>query len=327
MEFWRRWRQLSVIALVGALSQVALGAGLAEDAAAMATAKGAAAVAIRGTVTGAAKSMSLVERDRYGSEVAKAFAPLLSNSNNIDAQLNSAILITEMQTLSTDSTLEGMLKNSSPAVRYWGAKGLGGIIPDLEKVGGAAISNAVNGLLTALKTEKSGIVKAQMVEALAKTSDVRTVVQGLDILSSQLAGGTADSDTLDATAAGLSQLDAAIRAAGTGVAKGDAAAAAKSAAWTASFAAQQQVALSEKLSADQSDLPDGYSTSTTNVVGAAVKVLNDLAGRGTFKAPAGDESPDALQLMVDGLTGTSGTGQGELQKAMPDVPVPPAIKK
>jgi hypothetical protein len=326
MEFWRRRRLWSVIALVGALSPAALGAeDVAADAAAMSTAKGSTAVDIRASVVAAAKPMSLMDRDAYGAAVVRAFEPLLSSANT-DAQLNAAITIVEMHTLSTDRSLEGMLKNSSPAVRYWGAKGLGVIIPDLQKVGGAAISNAVNGLLNALKTESSGIVKSQIVNALGKTNDVHTVGQGVDSLAAQLSEGTVDGETLDAAAAALGQLDVAIRASG-GVSKADASAAAKSAAWTASFAAQQQVALSEKLTADQSELPEGYSASTLNVVSTAVKVLNDLAGRGTIKGPAGDESPDALQLMVDGLTGTSSTGPGELQKAMPGVAVPPAIKK
>jgi hypothetical protein len=329
MEFWRRWRLLSVIALVGVVSQVALGAGLDEEVAALQGAKGTAAVAAREAIVGPGKSMSLVSRDSYGATVASKLAPLLAKPEiSVDARLNAAIAIAEMHTLSTDKSLEGMLKNAAPEVRYWGAKGLGGIMPDLGKVGGQSLRDAVNGLLTALKTEKSGIIKTQMIEALGKTNDLRTVLQGVDVLTAQIAAGTTDTATLDAAAAALTQLDTAIRAAGAGgMSKGDTSAAAKSVAWMASDAAQQQVALSEKASAEQSEMPEGYASSTANVVSTAVKALNDLAGRGTFKGPAGDESPDALQLMVDGLTGTPGTGQGELQKTMPDVPVPPAIKK
>jgi hypothetical protein len=327
MEFWRRWRLLSVIALVGALSPVALGADLATLVAGLKDAKGSAAVDAREAIVSPTKSMTLMSRATYGTKVATSLAPLLVYTTNVDAQLNAAIAIAELHTLSMDSSLEGMLKNTSPAVRYWGAKGLGGIMPDLQNVGGATINNAVNALLAALKTEKSGIVKARIMEALGKTNDVKTVQQGVDILAAQISAKTTDAETLDAAATGLAQFDAAIRASASGMSKADASAAAKSVAWTASFVAQQQVALNEKLSADQSDLPEGYAASTANVVNTAVKVLNDLAGRGTFKAPAGDESPDALQLLVDGITGTPSTGQGELQKVMPDVPVPPVIKK
>ena len=328
MEFWRRWRLLSVIALVGALSPVVLGADLATGVAALKDAKGSAAVDAREAIVNPAKSMTLMSRDNYGAKVATLLAPLLVNATNGDAQLNAAIAIAELHTLSTDSALEGMLKNANPAVRYWGAKGLAGIVPELQNVGGAAITNAVGALVAALKTEKSGIVgSADHGKPLGKTNDVKTVQQGVDILASQIAAKSMDTETLDAAAIGLAQLDAAIRVSANGMGKADVSSAAKSVAWTASFVAQQQVALSEKLSADQSDLPDGYAASTENVVTMAIRALNDMSGRGTFKAPSGDESPDALQLMVDGLTGTPTTGQGELQKVMPDVPVPPVIKK
>ncbi len=331
MEFWRRWRVVGGVALIGALSSAAAGADLdlAAVAKALSTAKGAPAVAQRTAIVSYADSLPLVAKDSFGSQMVgtpSSPGPIASllKSSNPDAQLNAAIAIAEVKTLSTDSALEDMLKSNSPAVRYWGAQGLGNIMAPINRVGGGAKARAIGALTLALGTEKSGLVKMQMITAIAKAGDVAPLLAALEALEKQIQGGTADGGTIDAAAAALEQFDPLIRGKGT-LSKADSTAIAKAAAWTASFAAQQQVAMKDKRDKEGSDMPEGYATSVKNVVDGAVRVLNDVSGPGIFRISPGDDSPNALLLAVDGLMGSASAGQGDLQKTMPDVPVPPAV--
>src|SRR5262249_4941506 len=104
----------------------------------------------------------------------------------------------------------------------------------------------------------------------------------------------------------------------------DKAKAAKSAAWIANLAAQQMVAYKARLG--DSDLPKDYSDSVYNAIAAATNLLNDLAGKDSFPQIAHGSDPNELQFNVDAVTG-SASAPGKLQKILPDVPVPPAIKK
>ncbi len=335
MQFWRRWRVLGMVALIGALASGSLRAAIAaedlvKDAHDLETAKGASAIGIRMAILNPTKTMGMVDKDQYGTQMVGSpnspgpFVKLLS-STNPDAQLNAAIVIAEAGTLSTDWSLEKMLKHPNPAVRYWGAQGLGNIMGPISSVGDGTKTRAISALTDALASEPSGLVKMQIIAALGKSGDLAPLLTGLDTLSKQLQNGPADATTLDAASTALTQFDTLIRAKG-GLSKSDQTAVAKSAAWTASFAAQQQVAMKDKRDKEGSDMPDGYAGSVSNVVNNAVKVLNDLSSRGTFKVEPGDDSPAALQIAVDTLTGSASAGQGDLQKSMPDVPVPPTIK-
>ena len=327
MQFSRRWSLVAGVLLAAGFvgSSSTFGAiNLSAEAAKMETAKGADAVAVKTTVLAAAPA-TMVDKNKYGRDVAVAFAPELK-SKNPDAQLNTAILLASLQALFMDSTLEDMLKNPNPAVRYWGAKGLGDIMDTLKSVGGATMGNAQSALTTGIAGETSGLVKYQMAVALGKSGDPKAMLKALTVLTGQLANGGVDSDTLEATAVTLSSMETALKS-GSTLAKADLDAVAKSAAWSASFAAQEQVLVKASRASEGSDFPKAYSTASLAVVNNAVKVLNGLPGGGSLKMTAADDSPEGLQFGVDALVGSAGAGPGDLQKVMTTVPVPPVVKK
>jgi hypothetical protein len=168
MHLRRRWTFPFLLAtlLAGPLSLQA--ASLASDASAMEAATGDGCRVIRDRVlSNAPPAARVVDRDKYGADVVADFGPIVANSKNADAVLNSAILIAEMETISTDATLESMLKNADAAVRYWAAKGLTALLPRLKPLGPGAVGRAVGALNAAGKSEKDPLVFAQINKALA----------------------------------------------------------------------------------------------------------------------------------------------------------------
>src|SRR4051794_8184173 len=131
----RRWNVLAVMVVAGILpvaAQAVVPAG-PKKLAGMGGAHGEDCVLIRTAVIDAAKSLSVTDRDEYGKKVITEFLPALE-SKNPDARLNTAILFTDLKTLSSDAALTSMLKNEDPAVRYWGARGLGDLASKLKAV-------------------------------------------------------------------------------------------------------------------------------------------------------------------------------------------------
>jgi len=131
----------------------------------MEKAHGAAAVAIKDAVL-KEEPATPVERDEYAQRMVKEFEKELT-SQNTDARLNTAILMAKLEALACDGVLEQMLKNPDPAVRLWGAKGLGMIAPTLTKVGGSSREDAVKTLKEAEGVENSAVVKGEIERALA----------------------------------------------------------------------------------------------------------------------------------------------------------------
>jgi hypothetical protein len=163
MHTRRRWTVPFFLATLVASGPLALAVDFSGDVTAIQAANAEDAVKIRDRILKEAPT-DIISRDRYGADVARAFGPVAQSNKNPDAQLNAAILISEMQTISTDSTLERLLSTAEADVRYWAAKGLAALMPRLKPVGG--VGAAVSALQAARKTEKEPLVQAQIDRAL-----------------------------------------------------------------------------------------------------------------------------------------------------------------
>jgi hypothetical protein len=167
MNMTRAWRLAGVVLFtLMAFSGVTWAAGLPRQAADMERAHGEDAVKVKDDVL-AAVPPDPVARNNYAKEVVKEFEGELTSSNG-DARLNTAILIERLESLACDKALEKMLKNDDPAVRLWGAKGLGAIAPTLKKVGGRSEEAAVQALHDAAGAETSEVVKGAIDRALGE---------------------------------------------------------------------------------------------------------------------------------------------------------------
>ncbi len=160
-----RARRLVVVTAALALFPILAKAALPRSAADMESAKGADAVKVKDDVL-AAMPASPVERNNYARQVIKEFEAELDSANT-DARLNTAILLENLESLACDHVFEKMLTNKDPAVRLWGAKGLGSIAPVLKKVGGGTLATATKALKDAQATEPSAVVKSQIDRTLA----------------------------------------------------------------------------------------------------------------------------------------------------------------
>jgi hypothetical protein len=327
MQCRRRWSAIAVVILMGAGTSLVLARDPFDDAKAMEAAKGTDAVILRAAILADLNKMNVTDKDDYVSKKMLGtdrnpgpFVALLASSSP-DAQLNAAITIAQTKTLSADAALESMLKHSNPAIRYWGAKGLTDIMDEIAKIPSSK-TRAINTLTDALSKETSGVVKQQIIRALIAADDAPAVITATQILADQLQKGISDHETLDAAAAALNQIDTLIKG-GTTV---DVPSTAQAAAFTASFAAQQLVALKAQLPEGVTDVPEDMRSSTANVANKAINVLNDLAGKSPFTPVARTASPEEIQFATDSITGSS-SAPGDLQKMIPGVPIPPAIKK
>jgi len=316
----RRWRLVAVMVVAGILPGLAQGAVLTlpkgMGAKEMDAAHGKDSVAIRTAVIDAAKSATVTERDEYAKVVVKEFEPELA-SKNPDARLNTAILFNDLKTLSSDSALIAMLKNTDPSVRYWGARGLGDIAEKLKAIGPL---RAITALRDCAKAEKSGVVAQEIIKALAVFGDLPALLVALESVSVQMKAAIPDSGMLQAAALGLNTIEA-------GISKADAAdklTAATLAAKLASFAAQQQFNYHLQQTAVASSVPPEYMKAVQDVVDAAVKVMGSAAGK-SYAHVSGDAPPEVL-LNLNTLVGAPGAS-GIIQKDMAGVPAMQAVKK
>jgi hypothetical protein len=315
----RRWRFGAVLVVAGAfagtLTSIAA-AALPATAADMRAAAPADRPAIREKILRGAEKLGVVDRDKYGRDVADNFAPLLTDPD-ANLRLNGAMTIEQLLTLSLDRTLEEMLKNPSPDVRYWGAKGLGGIAQLVKSTGSTTLSTVIQSLTSATKVEKVGVVQAEIIRALTIYDDVNGLLDALEASAPELAGGLPDRGMIDAVTAGLEAVN---RLSGTAPPATKQRAAAIAARVT-SFAAQQLKRYQDAQKMIEADVPANYTNSTVRLVDAGVKVMGTAAGK-TFNVDR--NSPDGILLTVNGITGAKGR-PGDLQKAMPGVPVPPDV--
>jgi hypothetical protein len=266
--------------------------------------------------------MSALARDTYGAKVAADFtsAGLGVNSARQEVRLNSAILIHDLHTLSSEQPLILVLPSEDPAVRYWAARGLSDLAPDLMRVGGPPVDRVVKALGDRAKIEKSGIVEQEIVKALIQYGAFVPLLNALTAISNQMETAIPDLTLLQT--ASLDSVNKSI----AGALAADKIKAATVAARLASFAAQQ---LKNNEKAIQSidptaKVPAEYVAAVQRVVEAATKVVGGAAGK-TYPVPTG-ASVDELLLNVNGLFGTPGGRGGTLQADIPSVPVPPAVK-
>jgi len=331
MQFRRRWSPIALFAIVAAFqaSSAFAAMDLKAEAAKLQKAKGQEAVDIaNGVIDEQKKIPGPLDKDRFGAAVVAEFEPLIAG-HNPDAALNAAIAIAKQHTASTDSALEKMLSNANPAIRYWGAKGVGEI-PNLKAVGGEGA--ALRALNAQLPKETSGLVKKEIIRAIAKLDSITEMVKALDTLAAAMQTTTPDQETLEAASIGLTELDIAIKEA---VSKGKPPAPAeildiaKKVTLLLSFASQQEVALFNARTKDGGALPDGYHANVVAVTNNGIKVLNSLAGMSAFTGVPGDLDPNATLLLLNGVTGAAfgeTPGSGQVQKTFPGVTTPPAIK-
>jgi len=309
----RRWRLLAVflVATSPALAFGAAGIDLAAEAAKLKTAKGREAVAVReGVLSKAPPATSVTERNDYGKEVVRNFRPLLSEPNP-DARLNTAILFGRLETLSTDAALMEALKNSDPAVRYWGAKGLGGTTFSglIIRVGPKMV---IDSLRAAAKAETSNEVQVQILHAVVVYENLDAILDSLEGIANHMATNVPNMNSLDETTAALKWVKDHIKGATDAQKERTASIMAR----LASFAAQQQV----ESKAITGSIPPSFTKSTLDVINNAVGVLGNVGAAG---AGLSDTSSAEMALIsVNALVGFDGR-TGDLQKSLPKV-APPA---
>jgi hypothetical protein len=298
-----------MVAMSPALALAASTPDFAAAAARMRAAKGPDAVREREALISAAPN-DPSPRDAYAENLDKQFRSLLSD-NNADARLNTAILYARLGTISTDKPLIEALSSKDPAVRYWGAKGLGGTIAaNLKRVGA---NPAIQALRAAAKDETSGVVQQEILRALVVYESIDGVLDGLQRITDQMATDIPDRGALDAIAYGLGWVQTVVSTANPA----QKARAATIASRAASFTAQQQEAYS-KFAA----IPSSYADAARTVVENSAKMLSAAAGRALRLGNVG--TPTEMVLAVNALVGTGAT-KGELQSAMPAIPVPPKV--
>lgn len=322
MVFRRRWR-LSVLLAATLTPSLALAAGLPASASDMEAAHGSAAVDLRHKVIDAAPTNKLL-RDQYGEAVCKALAnekdpkgPNELNSTNPDARLNTAIMVYELNTIATDKTLMGMLKNPDPSVRYWGARGLAQIAPDLKVVGDQP---AIAALKAAGAVETSGVVIEEIIKALIIYDDFPALTVVLDAVSSHLSKGIPDTRMLVAAANGLDAISGKVASATSA----DKAHVAEIAVKLASFTSQQLAANKAAHDAIGTTVPKDYLDASNALIEAAAKVAGNAAGK-TYSWKKTTDT-DEFQLDVNTLFGTPPNKPVQIQTDLPGVKPPPAIK-
>jgi hypothetical protein len=272
-----------------------------------------------------AKPANPVDADGYGTKVCRDFVgkDVGINSKKAEVRLHAAILIHDLNTLSTDTTLVQMLSSDDAAVRYWGARGLVDISGNLAKIGGTAVRNVVKALGDRAKVESSGIVQQEIVRALIQYSGFAPLLDALNATGDQMEAGIPDAALLETAALGLDFVGKSMG----GAAAADKVKAATVAARAASYAAQQLKKNEEAVKTIDASatVPADYVAAVQRVVDGATKVAGAAAGK-TYSVPTGTSSYELL-MNVNGVFGTPGDRAGKLQGDLTGVPVPSKVKE
>jgi hypothetical protein len=324
----RRWRNLAMMLAVGLMAGSAMGAGAVpaspKTPADFEAADAKDLPAMRELIIKMMPTPA-VERDRFGAQVASQFtgAGVGINSSRPEVRLNSAILIHDLNTLSTDQPLLLLVKNDDAAVRYWGARGLTEISSRLMASGvGPTTNMIVAGLGARAKVETSGIVQQEIVKALIQYKAFAPLLDALDAISSQMETGMPDTALLETAALGLDFVNKSMG----GALAAEKVKGATNAARLASFAAQQLKKNEEgvKTIDPAAKVAPDFAAAVRKVVDTAAKAAGGATGT-TYPAPTGD-TPAELLMNVNNLFGTPGGRAGKLQTDVKNVPVPPAVK-
>jgi len=267
-------------------------------------------------------------KSEYSQSVAKYFKPLVTEKAN-GVGLNAIILIADMKDTWCDDALVTALGDakSSPAVRYWAARGLAGILPELKPIP-PAFKRAVDALSVAAAKETSPLAKAEMLRAMKATGHAPFAAQALATLQATAAAFAKNAPTpydMELAAASAEALTGLI-ADGATLNKADATAAAQAAADIMSFPAQYLV----KAAQDKTQTVSGNQiTEAYNLAQSALKVVTALAPGKTLelkKLPAGGKATaDDLLSLVNDVTGSQ-ADPSKIQALFPDVKAPARIK-
>jgi hypothetical protein len=275
---------------------------------------------MRAKIIAAMSSLGAAAKSAYATKVCEDFsAPNLGiNSKRPEVRLNSAILIHDLGTLSTDKYLEQMIDNTDPAVRYWAARGLYDISSLINMTGGLTLQRAVNALSNRGKVETSGIVETEIIKDLIQFQAASPLLDALEAVTGQMETTIPDVAMLQTVAVGLDFIN-------KSMASIDKAKAANVAARAASFAIQQEVCSEKVIKANEPDakVPTEYIGAVQRVVESAVKIANSAAGK-TYALKT--STFDELQLTTRDIFGTPDGRAGALQGDLKTVKVPPKVK-
>ena len=217
-----------------------------------------------------------------------------------------------------DKPLTRMLKNATPAVRYWSAKTLAAMIPKMRKDGlTRAVKEVTVALADAAKIETAPLARAQMLRGLGLAGQVAPLIDGVKVLAKTMQTKAPDTNDLDVAIMAVGALNEAASTADPKLTKDEEAAAASAVANTMSFAAQHL--FNGKI--DLSELGK-----VNDLVKVAVQTLNTLGKDAKWITPPARGSDSAsLLLAIDDITGSS--RPGKVQEKFPTVPAPPRVGK
>jgi hypothetical protein len=226
-------------------------------------------------------------------------------------------VIAKAGTLSVDSACLAMIAHADAAIRYWGARGLQGIVPSVISAGPA---RAIAAVQAALAKETSGVVAAELVHALAALNDYPALLDGLDKYANLFATAVPDVNMLSAATEGLNKLNA--QTASKPAA--DKVRAARVSMRLASFTAQQNSAAAK---AAEQGLPSDFVTAVNRLLEAATRVANAAGGASPAPALRPPTGRDADELLFNtGSTFGTPTNDGAVQGKITGVGRPTAIK-
>ncbi len=251
----------------------------------------------------------------FGTQVANDFTSLLSNKKTA---LNAAITIGSIGDISMQAPLQTALTNANPAVRYWGAKGMGHIFTPLMSIG-PAYQQAVAAVQQALAAESDPLVAEEMSKVLLTQNPLPTGLANL--ISNAIARGIVGYDdvvpnNLDIT---------------SGLAANLADAARRGSTLTDTQKAEAINTLSILMSDTAQYLSAGLldrkqKLSAFSAINNAADAMNAITGTTNFSLTGlnAQSDPAAILLAVNGITGAQGQ-PGAVQKLFPKIVIPHRI--
>jgi|GEM_PF-2158416 len=251
----------------------------------------------------------------FGTQVANDFASLLSNKKTA---LNAAITIGSIADISMQAPLQTALTNPNPAVRYWGAKGMGNIFAPLMSIG-PAYQQAVTAVQQALAVETDPLVAEEMSNVL--------------LTQNPLPAGLANliSKAIARSIAGYQDVVPGNLDISSGLAADLANAAQHGATLTDSQKVKAMSTLSELMSDTAQYLRAGLldrkqKLSAFSAINNAANAMNAITGTTNFSLAGlnAQSDPAAILLAVNGITGAQGQ-PGAVQKLFPKIVIPHRI--
>jgi hypothetical protein len=264
-----------------------------------------------------ASTVSAVFAYDFGSQVVNKFTPLL---NNPKTALNTVIIASEVDNMSTQPLLEAALGNSSPAVRYWAADGLGGILPALVQIG-PSYQQALNKLEAAVTVEQDPVAAAKICGGLASANPADAAVASAVVAALGRITANYSSvapENLEDAAQIAGDLSQVLQNNALKLDADDQLAAMTALTNLASFTAQYYAA---------GQLSHSQMLSAYSAIAAGVQAMNVVSGSSDFSLDSLNPSSDsaALLLKVNDITGFQNQN-GLVQRLYPKVSVPPRIQ-